>query len=138
MLITRKAEFSASHVCRRGDWSDEQNRAVYGDESNPHGHGHNFVVEVTLEGDTHAVTGMVFDLKKLKDILSREVVAPFDHRFLNREVEPFDRVIPTPENIAAVIWQRVAPHFEGSEVRLHRVRLYEGEDLFVDCFGAQP
>jgi 6-pyruvoyltetrahydropterin/6-carboxytetrahydropterin synthase len=136
MLITRRVEFSASHVCRNPDLTDEQNAAVYGAESNQRGHGHNFVVEVTLAGEPDPSTGMVYDLKKLKEILQREIVEPFDHRFLNFEAPPFDRVIPTPENLAIDIWNRVAPSFAQMPVRLHAVRVYETEDLFVDYFGA--
>jgi len=84
------------------------------------------------------VTGMVFDLKEMKDVLQREVVEPFDHRFLNHEVPPFDTVIPTPENIARDIWRRIEPHFARSCSRLHSVRLYETPDLYVDYFGEQP
>ena len=135
MLITRRVEFSASHVCRSSNLTDEQNEDVYGAESNPRGHGHNFVVEVTLAGEPNAATGMVYDLKKLKEILHREIVEPFDHRFLNFEAPPFDRVIPTPENLAIEIWNRVAPSFAQTPVRLHAVRVYETEDLYVDYFG---
>jgi 6-pyruvoyltetrahydropterin/6-carboxytetrahydropterin synthase len=103
------------------------------------GHGHNYVLEVTLEGDPDPVTGMVMDLKALKEILNREVVEPFDHRFLNREVEPFDRLSPTPENIAREIWRRLAAQFpDGPGPRLHNVRLFETEDLFVDYQGGRP
>ena len=135
MLITRKAEFSASHVCRSPALSEEENRAAFGAAANPHGHGHNYVLEVTLEGDPDPVTGMVMDLKELKEILNREVVRPFDHRFLNYEVAPFDRVIPTAENIAVEIWNRLAPHFSDGRGRLHSVRLYETSDLWVDYSG---
>jgi 6-pyruvoyltetrahydropterin/6-carboxytetrahydropterin synthase len=136
MRITRRAEFSASHFCRRADWSDEQNRAVYGEAANPLGHGHNWVVEVTLEGEPDPVTGMVVDLKALKEILQREVVEPMDHRFLNHEVPPFDRVVPTAENVAREIWRRLEPRVNGPRRRLHAVRVYETEDYFVDCEGA--
>jgi 6-pyruvoyltetrahydropterin/6-carboxytetrahydropterin synthase len=138
MLITRRVDFSASHVCRDPLRSDAANEALYGRAANPHGHGHNFVLEVTLEGEPDPVTGMVFDLKRLKDVLQREVVEPMDHRFLNREVPPFDRVVPTAENLAVEIWRRLAPHTGSNGVRLHAVRLYETEDLFVDYFGEQP
>lgn len=131
MLITRRVEFSASHVCSNPAWSEERNREVYGAASNPYGHGHNYVLEVTLEGDPDPQTGMVFDLKDLKDILNREVLGPMDHRFLNREVPPFDRVVPTTENVAAEIWRRIEPYFASSP-RLRKVRLYETEDLFVE------
>jgi 6-pyruvoyltetrahydropterin/6-carboxytetrahydropterin synthase len=137
MLITRKIEFSASHLCRNPGLSDRENEALYGAEANPRGHGHNFAVDVTLEGDPDPVTGMVYDLKKLKQVLQAEVVDPFDHRFLNVETPPFDRVIPTIENLAVEIWRRVAPHFTGTPVRLHSVRVAESEDLYVECYEAQ-
>jgi 6-pyruvoyltetrahydropterin/6-carboxytetrahydropterin synthase len=135
MLITRKADFSASHICRNPALSEEENRRAFGAAANPHGHGHNYVLEVTLEGHPDPVTGMVMDLKELKSILNREVVQPFDHRFLNYEVEPFDRVIPTLENIAIEIWRRLAPHFTDTRGRLRGVRLYETPDLWVDYCG---
>ena len=135
MRITRSAEFSASHVCRNPALSDVENEAIYGRESNPHGHGHDFVLEVTLEGEPDPVTGMVYDLKGLKDILEREIVERFDHRFLNSEREPFDRVIPTVENIAVEIWKRLEPSFQEPGVRLRSVRLRETEDLWVEFEG---
>jgi 6-pyruvoyltetrahydropterin/6-carboxytetrahydropterin synthase len=135
MLITRKVEFSASHVCRNPRLSEAENRALFGAAANPHGHGHNYVLEVTVEGTPDPVTGMVLDLKALKDTLNREVVDIYDHRFLNREVAPFDNVIPTPENIAIDIWNRLQPHLSGPRGRLHGVRIYETPDLYVDYFG---
>lgn len=138
MLITRRVEFSAAHVCRNPAFSDEQNQAIYGDGANPHGHGHNFVLEVTLDGTPDPVTGMVFDLKELKAILQRHVVEEMDHRFLNKEVPPFDRIVPTTENLAIEIWKRLCPALNLSNGRLHRVRLYETEDVFVDYFGDHP
>ncbi len=74
MIITRKVEFSASHVCRSPRLSEEENRRIYGAAANPNGHGHNYVVEVSLEGEPDPVTGMVLDLKELKEMLNREVV----------------------------------------------------------------
>jgi 6-pyruvoyltetrahydropterin/6-carboxytetrahydropterin synthase len=134
MLITRREEFSASHACLNPALEPEENRALYGEEANPNGHGHNYVVEVSIEGDPDPVSGMVFDLKRLKAVIRREVIEPFDHRFLNREVAPFDRVAPTTENIAREIWRRLEPELAAANARLHRVRLYETEDLYVDCF----
>jgi len=135
MIITRKIEFSASHVCRNPALSDEENIELFGMAANPHGHGHNYVLEVSVEGAPDAVTGMVLDLKELKDVLNREVVEPYDHRFLNYEVPPFDRVIPTPENIARDIWLRLEPHLSQPGRRLQQVRLYETPDLYVDYWG---
>lgn len=138
MIITRKVEFSASHVCRSEQLSEEQNVHLYGAAANRNGHGHNYVVEVSLEGDPDPVTGMVLDLKELKELLNREIVAPYDHRFLNYEASPFDRIVPTAENVAREIWRRLEPHLCNGRGRLHSVRLYETPDLFVDYFGKQP
>ena len=138
MVITRRIEFSASHVCRSAQFSDEENRRIYGSAANPHGHGHNYVVEVSLEGRPDPVTGMVFDLKELKEILTREIVEPYDHRFLNYEVPPFDREVPTTENIARDIWRRLEGRLNGGRHKLQAVRVYETPDLYVDYFGEQP
>jgi 6-pyruvoyltetrahydropterin/6-carboxytetrahydropterin synthase len=138
MVITRKVEFSASHMCRRPELSEEENRRIYGAAANSHGHGHNYVLEVSLEGEPDPVTGMVLDLKELKEILTRQVVDVYDHRFLNYEVPPFDRVVPTTENIARDIWQRLQPHLTAGGRRLREVRVYETPDLYVEYCGEQP
>lgn len=138
MIVTRKVEFSASHVCRAPGLSDEENQRRFGAAANPHGHGHNYVLEVSLEGQPDPVTGMVLDLKELKEILNREVVDLYDHRFLNYEVPPFDKVVPTTENIACDIWRRLEPHLSRGGRRLQSVRVYETPDLYVDYFGERP
>ena len=138
MVITRKIEFSASHICRSPQLSEEENQRLFGNAANPHGHGHNYVVEVSLEGRPDPVTGMVLDLKELKEILTREIVEPYDHRFLNYEVAPFDRQVPTTENIARDIWRRLEARLTDDRKRLHSVRVYETPDLYVDYFGEQP
>lgn len=138
MLVTRKEDFSASHVCRNPALEPEENREIYGEDANPHGHGHNYRLEVTLEGVPDEVTGMVYDLKALKDLIRSQIIEPFDHRFLNYEVPPFDRVVPTAENVAREIWRRLESRLDGARARLHSVRLYETEDLWVDYFGERP
>lgn len=135
MLISRRAEFSASHICRNPQLSDEENLRLYGPGSNARGHGHNYVLEVTLSGTPDPETGMIYDLKDLKDVMMREVVDPMDHRHLNHEIKPFDEVIPTTENLTLEIWRRLEPQFQDGRAKLHSVRLYETEDTFVDYFG---
>ena len=108
---------------------------MYGAAANPSGHGHNYILEVTLEGKPDPVTGMIFDLKKLKDIIQQSVIEPMDHRFLNFEVPPFDKVVPTVENVAAEIWERLRAKIDGGGARLENVRLYETDDLYVDYTG---
>ena len=135
MLITKRVEFSASHICRNPMLSDSENEKLFGAAANRHGHGHNYVIEVTMEGEPDPVTGMVLDLKKLKEVVNQHVIEPYDHRFLNYEVQPFDRLVPTPENIAIDIWRRLEPDLAKDGGRLHAVRVYETPDLFVDYFG---
>jgi 6-pyruvoyltetrahydropterin/6-carboxytetrahydropterin synthase len=134
MLITRRAEFSASHACRLESLSDAENRELFGEEANPNGHGHNYVLEVSVEGSPDPVTGMIIDLKELKEVIESEIVEPMDHRFLNYEVEPFGRVVPTTANLAKEIWQRLDASLQqrfGGQL-LARVRLFETQDLYVD------
>ncbi len=132
MFVTRRAEFSASHFCRVPDLSESENRELFGEEANANGHGHNFVLEVTLEGEPDPVTGMVIDLKQVRDILEEEVVQPMDHRFLNFEVPPFDQVVPTAPNVAKEIWRRLEARFKYLDCSLSGVRLFETADLYVD------
>lgn len=134
MLITRRIEFCASHVCAVPGLSEEENRRLFGAAANPHGHGHNYALEVTIAGEPDPVTGMIIDLKEVKQVLEREVMAVYDHRHVNYEVPGFDRMVPTAENIAIDIWNRLAPCFTGRG-RLQKVRLYESADLFVEYQG---
>ena len=135
MLITRRAEFSASHSCYNPKLSAEQNGSLYGERPGSHGHGHNYVIEVTIEGDPDQVTGMIVDLKLVKDIIQREVIDPMDHRHLNHEVPPFDRLTPTAENLVREVWRRLEPGLSFPNARLASIRLYETADLYVDYSG---
>jgi 6-pyruvoyltetrahydropterin/6-carboxytetrahydropterin synthase len=132
ILLTRKIEFSASHLYHNPNLSAEENRRIFGKCNNPHGHGHNYTLEVTIAGEPDPVTGMVLDLKDLKEILEREIMQRMDHRYLNLEVAELRDQIPTCENIARVIWNLLAPKIPQGQ--LHRVRLYESADLFADCY----
>ena len=132
MVITRKAEFSASHVCRVGSLSEEENRKLFGEEAHPNGHGHNYILEVSVEGEIDPVTGMVMNLSDLREILDQEIVQPMDHRFLNKEVPPFDKIVPTTANVAREIWRRLQKRFAGTAAELVRVRLHETPELYVD------
>ncbi len=133
VYLTRKVEFSASHVYHNPEFSAEENRRVFGKCNNPHGHGHNYVLEVTVAGEPDARTGMIIDLQELRTLLQREVLDRMDHRFLNYEVAELKGRIPTTETVAMTIWELLEPKIQ--HARLHRVRLYETPDLFVDCFG---
>jgi len=133
VYLTRKAEFSASHYYHNPDLSAEENQRLFGKCNNRNGHGHNYTLEVTVEGEVDSKTGFVLDLKQLKEVLNREVLDAFDHRHLNKEVPEFATQIPTTENIAIAIWRRLEPKLTGA--KMHRVRVYETPDLFVDYYG---
>ena len=133
VYLTRKAEFSASHVYHNPDFTPEENARIFGKCNNPNGHGHKYKLEVTVKGAVDPKTGFVVHLKKLKDVMNREVLDALDHRFLNKEVPEFLTQIPTTENLAIAIWRRLEPKL--STARLHRVRVYETPDLFVDFYG---
>ena len=133
VYLTRKVEFSASHLYHNPEFSAEENRRVFGKCNNPHGHGHNYVLEVTVAGEPDARTGMIIDLQELKELLQSEILERMDHRFLNYEVAELKGRVPTTETVAMTIWELLEPKIQ--RARLHRVRLYETPDLFVDCFG---
>src|SRR5690348_9971579 len=133
VYLTRKVEFAASHVYHNPALSPEENRRLFGKCNNPNGHGHNYTLEVTVKGKVDGTSGFVIDLKELKETMNREVLDLLDHRFLNKEIAEFAKLVPTTENLALYIWQRLAPKFKVA--KLHRVRVYETVDLFVDYYG---
>lgn len=133
VYLTRKAEFSASHFYHNPKLSPEENQRIFGKCNNPNGHGHNYTLEVTVAGEVDRNSGFVIDLKELKDLMNREVLEAVDHRHLNKEVPEFRSQIPTTENLAIAIWNRLDGKLNGA--KLHRVRLYETDDLFVDVYG---
>ena len=133
IYVTRRADFSASHFYHNPELSPEENQRVFGKCSNPHGHGHNYCLEVTIAGEVNTGTGMVIDIADLKKLIEAEVMQAMDHRFLNEEVPVFRTTIPTAENIALEVWKRLEGKLTAG--RLHRVRLYETSDLYVDYYG---
>lgn len=120
--LTRRYRFSASHRLYSHRFSEEQNREIYGKCSNPHGHGHNYVVEVTIAGPVDAATGMVANLGDLDPFVAREVVEVFDQKYLNEEVPEFREVVPTTENLCREIYRRLKAF---PAARLERVRIEE-------------
>lgn len=131
---TRLVHFSAAHRLYREDWSDERNAEVFGDCSNPNWHGHNYEVEVTVEGPVDPETGFVMDLKRLKELVEARVVSDVDHKNLNTEVEWLADVNPSTENVAVAIWNRLAGEMP-SGVRLAKVLLRETPRNWVEYTG---
>lgn len=131
---TRRVHFSAAHRLFRPDWSDEQNARVFGDCANPNWHGHNYEIDVTVEGPVDPETGYVMDLKLLRDALEASLVKDVDHRNLNLEVPWLAGVNPTTENFVVAIWNRIVDALpEG--IRLARVVLHETPRNSVEYTG---
>ena len=134
IYITRRLEFCASHRLFNPDFSDEKNESTFGLCNNPNGHGHNYVLEVTVKGEVDPETGMVLDLKALKKLINEEIINKVDHKNLNVDVDFLKAVIPTAENIAIHIWNILKPKIVSGE--LHEVKLFESERNFVVYHGA--
>jgi 6-pyruvoyltetrahydropterin/6-carboxytetrahydropterin synthase len=122
--LSQKFEFSASHRLHNPDLSEEKNQELFGKCNNPHGHGHNYVLQVTVAGMPNA-TGHVVDVAEFERIVAATVIDPLDHRYLNHEVKEFAELIPTVENIAMVIFRLLKPKIEGLNVKLAGVTLWE-------------
>jgi 6-pyruvoyltetrahydropterin/6-carboxytetrahydropterin synthase len=128
--IVRREHFSAAHVLGRPEWSEARNREVFGPCANPLGHGHNYLLEVEVAGPIQPETGMVMNLRDLKQVLEREVLSKVDHRHLNQEVDFLHGINPTTENLARAIWEVLRGHLPaGCE---HRVRIFETERNSVE------
>ena len=127
MKVTRRFYFSASHKYYREDWTESENKRVFGKCVNYHGH--NYVLDVTVEGNVDPETGMVINLTELKKIVN-QVLEEFDHKNLNEDLPYFKKKIPTTENIAIVLWELIRDRLPNT-VMLSEIRLYETDDLFV-------
>jgi len=129
IYITRKLEFCASHRLFNPEYSDEKNAEIFGLCSNPNGHGHNYVLEVTVCGEVHPETGMVLDLKTLKKLVTDEIIDKVDHKNLNVDVPFLKDVIPTAENLAIYFWEVLEPKLQNG--KLQEIKLYESPRNFV-------
>lgn len=137
--ITHVQEFAASHRLHNPNWSVEENRRIYGICNSEHGHGHNWVVEVTVRGELHADSGMVMDLNVLRSLVLEKLIARVDHLHLNYDVPFLRGVVPTAENIARAFWRELEPFLEATEgCRLHRIRIRESRFNHVDYMGPTP
>jgi 6-pyruvoyltetrahydropterin/6-carboxytetrahydropterin synthase len=122
LSLTRRYRFSASHRLNTPRLSDAENRRIYGKCNSPHGHGHNYALEVTLTGPVDSATGMIVNLAELDPFVEREVIEPFDHKHLNEEIAEFQSLVPTTENVCREIFRRLEKF---SAARLERVRIEE-------------
>ena len=128
--VSRKEHFNAAHRLFRPDLSDSENEKIFGKCSNPHYHGHNYELIVSVTGEPGEDTGYVYDLKVLSDLIKENVLTKFDHKNLNLDTEDFKHLNPTAENIAVVIWRILREKID-SKLEL-KITLYETERNFVE------
>jgi 6-pyruvoyltetrahydropterin/6-carboxytetrahydropterin synthase len=122
LSLTRRYRFSASHRLDTPQFSEAENRRVYGKCNNPYGHGHNYALEVTVTGPVDPATGMIANLGELDPFVEQEVIGPFDHKYLNEEIAEFQSLVPTTENVCREIFRRLEKF---PAARLERVRIEE-------------
>jgi 6-pyruvoyltetrahydropterin/6-carboxytetrahydropterin synthase len=133
VYVTRQVHFNAGHRLYNPARSRSWNERTYGPCANANGHGHNYVLEATVRGRPDPGTGYVLDLAELRRILEKAVVAPCDHRNLNKDVDFLRGVIPTTENLVLAFWDRIAPRIRSGA--LHSIRLYETPRNYAEYRG---
>ncbi len=133
LYITKQVTFSAAHRLFNPSYSNELNDSIYDKCNNINGHGHNYVLEVTVSGLPNPDTGYVIDLKKLKRIIDEEIFSKVDHKHLNYDVDFLLGIIPTVENLAIKFWEVLANKI--SDGKLYKIKLYETPTSYVEYFG---
>ena len=132
--VTRRVHFNSAHRLWNPSFSAEENERVFGVCNNANFHGHNYNLDVSVEGEIDPATGYVLDINRLKAIVQECVVRHLDHKNLNLDVPWFRELIPTAENIVVVCWRLLAPAV--APARLARIRLWETERNYVDYDGS--
>lgn len=125
MIVTARLTFSAAHRLNNPNYDADWNRRTYGKCDNPRGHGHNYAIVVSVKGKIDPETGMVIDLKRLKDIMRERVIDRVDHKSLNDDVDFLRGVVPTAENLAVAFWRQIAPAIDRGT--LHEIVVEETE-----------
>ena len=137
-FLTIRTHFAAAHRLARPELSQEENEQIYGKCARPHGHGHNYLVDITVRGAIDPRTGMVCDLSALQRLVDDLVVEPFDHTFLNKDVPFFAECVPTAENIALHISDRLSSPIKAIGAQLHKVRLQESPNNAAEVYAEVP
>ena len=133
ITVSRKEHFNAAHRLHNPKWSHEKNEKIFEKCNNLNYHGHNYTIIVSLKGNVNPDTGYVYDMKALSQLIKKYVLDKFDHKNLNLDVEEFETLIPTAENIARVIYEILIQHIH-SQYSL-TITLYETERNFVEYTG---
>jgi 6-pyruvoyltetrahydropterin/6-carboxytetrahydropterin synthase len=132
--VSKRLHFSAAHRLGRADWSQEKNEAVFGLCASPNWHGHNYEIDIVVDGEVSTETGFVLDLKIVRDLAEQYVINDLDHRNLNLDVPWLADIIPTTENLVVAIWRRLAGRMPDG-VRLARLILWETPRNWVEYAG---
>ena len=135
IYITRRERFNAAHKLFREEWSNEENLEVFGKCSNPNWHGHNYELFVTVKGEINPETGFVIDLKVLKQIILTYVTDKLDHKNVNLDVDFMKDKMASTEVLAVEIFNQLKPHVEALGVKVHKIKLCETENNYVEYFG---
>ena len=133
VYITRRETFAAAHRLFLPELSDEENYELYGKCSNPNWHGHNYTLEVVVAGSADSKTGFVLDIKKLKQIISENILKKVDHKNINTETDFMKGIIPTSENLVITIWDQLKDKIPNG--KLYSVKLYETENNYFEYRG---
>jgi 6-pyruvoyltetrahydropterin/6-carboxytetrahydropterin synthase len=129
--LTRKYHFSAAHRLHSNQLSDVENREIFGKCNNPHGHGHNYILEVTVEGEIDPITGMVINLAELDQAVDQEIIKKFDHSHLNLDTEEFSELNPTAEVMTVVFWELLQSRLPN----LYKIGLWETSKNYFEYNG---
>jgi len=135
IYLTRRERFSAAHRMFRQEWSDKKNLEIFGKCSNPNWHGHNYVLWITIKGETSEEHGFVMNMNILKKIIQEKVIEKLDHRNINLEVDFMKGKIATTENLAMAIWNELKYPVEKGGAYLHCVKIEETENNSVEYYG---
>lgn len=137
VYVCRKEHFNAAHKLYNPKWTKEQNDAVYGPCANENWHGHNFELITMVRGVPDTETGFVIDLKKLSNLIKKEILAKVDHKNLNIDVPFLQDVIPSCENVLMKFWDILEPQIKeiAPNADLHKLTLYETPRNFVEYYG---
>ncbi|HTB31091.1 MAG TPA: 6-carboxytetrahydropterin synthase [Bacteroidia bacterium] len=135
MYVTRRETFNAAHKVYNPDWDDAKNREVFGGCANPNWHGHNYILYVTVKGEISSETGFVVDLKKLSQLIRKEITEKVDHKNFNLDVPFLKDILPSTENVTIAFWKILEKAVAEMGCKLHSVKLQETENNYVEYFG---
>jgi len=135
VYLTRIEYFNAAHKLYNANWSDAENKEVFGKCANENWHGHNYELHVTIKGDPHPETGFIYNAKTLGDLIKDVIVEKVDHRNLNLDVDFMKGKLTSAENLAIGMWDELKPYIDKENVKLHCIKLVETRNIFVEYYG---